>query len=220
MSFTKKYLSYLSVINEKKYQSAFNGELEINWVNGKKVLDTANTNYSYGNLGKVLNFALQKTHANYNENTNILILGLGGGDIVKQLLNRTNFNGKITAVDIDPIMIEIAIKEFGIIPNANLDLICDDASLFVKYTKQKFDLIIVDLFYDTTIPNFVFSPTFIKDLNVICDTASKLIFNTFILDKSEDHRNRKFEDLLQQTFHVKSYKKLFGHNHLLIAENK
>ena len=58
MSLFKKYLSYLSVIQERTYTSAYNGTLEINWINGKKVLDTENTNYSYGNLGLVLNKAL------------------------------------------------------------------------------------------------------------------------------------------------------------------
>ena len=59
MSILKKYFSYLNVIPERTYQSAYNGVLEINWLNGKKILDTKNTNYSYGNLGKVLQKGLK-----------------------------------------------------------------------------------------------------------------------------------------------------------------
>ena len=57
MSLYHKFLSYLNVIPVRKYESVYNGTLEINWLNGRKVLDTRNTNYSYGNLGKVLHKA-------------------------------------------------------------------------------------------------------------------------------------------------------------------
>ncbi len=45
---------------EQKIRSKYSGVLEINYVNGKKVLDSKNTSYSYGNLQKVWDKVLQK----------------------------------------------------------------------------------------------------------------------------------------------------------------
>src|SRR5690606_39641083 len=91
MNWFKKYGSYLSVINEKKYHSAYNGSLEINWVNGKRVLDTENTNYSYGNLGKVLHKALKNTKSDFNnKNAELLILGLRSEEHTSELQSREN----------------------------------------------------------------------------------------------------------------------------------
>lgn len=219
MSFIKKYLSYLNVISERTYKSSYNGTLEINWVNGKKILDTKNTNYSYGNLGKVLHKGLSNVKStNYDENSNILVLGLGGGDVIKQLRNNFKSNATITAVEIDPIIIEIAINEFDILPNKKLEIVNTDAQIFHKYTKQKYNLIIVDLFNDTEIPDFVFQTSFIKNLHDCLDTNGNIIFNTFILYDEHEIRNKKFVLNLKKHFSVKEFKKLYGHNHLIITE--
>ena len=58
----KKAFSYLWPLT-KKIKSDFSGDLEVTWLNGKKVLDTKNANYSYGALHQILDLALQKTQA-------------------------------------------------------------------------------------------------------------------------------------------------------------
>ena len=219
MNWLKKYGSYFSVINEKKYESAYNGKLEINWVNGKRVLDTENTNYSYGNLGKVLHKALKNIKNDFkNEDAEILILGLGGGDAVRQLQMDFKSKAKITAVEIDSTMIEIAMNEFNILPNSRLELLNEDAKSFLKYTKQQFDLIIVDLFYDVSIPEFVFQKTFTEHIfNALLPNGS-VVFNTFILEKHHEIRNNQFIEQLYTKFDLQSFKNIYGHNHLIIAQ--
>lgn len=219
MNFLKKYFSFLNVFTERKYESAYNGVLEINWVNGKKVLDTQNTNYSYGNLGKVLKKALNHTPTNFlSENASILILGMGAGDVIQQLQNNFKSNAHITAVEIDPVIIEIAFKEFDIIPNSKLEIIQQDAYLFLKYTKNRYDLIIVDLFNDTEIPGFVFQNDFLQAIYNALHFNGSAIFNTFILNDVHEIRNKKFLDNLKSVFSVQSFKNLYGHNHLIITQ--
>lgn len=219
MSFLKKYLSYLSVINEKKYESAYNGVLEINWLNGKKVLDTANTNYSYGNLGKVLNKALKHTSADFrNKQAEILILGLGGGDVIHQLRNTFASEATITAVEIDPVMIEIAVNEFGMLPNSRFEIVKEDAEIFLKYATKTFDLIIVDLFHDVEIPEFVFKKSFISSIEKVLNKKGSAIFNTFIIEDAHEKRNEQFLKFLTTQFSLQSFKNLYGHNHLIIAQ--
>lgn len=218
MSRYKKILSYFNVINEKRYDSIYNGVLEINWLNGKKILDTKNTNYSYGNLGKVLNKALKYTKTDFlKKDAEILILGLGGGDVVKQLRENFKSQARITAVEIDPVIIEVALNEFNIVPDSYLELIRDDAENFLKYTKERFDVIIVDLFYDMEIPDFVFQKSFIQIINNRLNIHGSVIFNTFVLNNDQEIRNNQFLIRLDSIFQVQSFKKLYGHNHLIIA---
>ena len=78
----KKILSYIWPVT-RKFPSEFNGTLEISYVNGKKVLDTKNANYSYGSLQKILEIGLTKVNLKSVEN--LLLLGLGGGSIIQSL---------------------------------------------------------------------------------------------------------------------------------------
>ncbi|MEG1021800.1 MAG: fused MFS/spermidine synthase, partial [Myroides sp.] len=206
-------------IPERTYQSTYNGVLEINWLNGKKILDTKNTNYSYGNLGKVLQKGLKSVTTDFrSEETSILILGLGGGDVVKQLRNNFKSHATITAVEIDPVVIEIALKEFDIIPNSKLEIVNNDANVFLKYSKERYNLIIVDLFNDVTIPDFVFQPEFIKSVYNVLDLNGSIIFNTFILSDVHKVRNKKFVENLKRYFSVEEFANLYGHNHLIITK--
>lgn len=219
MSLIRKYLSYLNVYTERTYDSAYNGVLEINWVNGKKVLDTTNTNYSYGNLGKVLKKALQHTSSDFiSEYANILLLGMGGGDVIKQLQQQFKSKAHITALEIDPVIIQIAMTEFGILPGNKLEIIQDDARMYLKYLKKSFDLIIVDLFTDTEIPEFVFHNEFLQSIFNALNNQGTAIFNTIILTDEHHIRNDKFVTKLNTIFTVQSFQKLYGHNHLLICQ--
>jgi len=81
-------------------------------IKGKKVLDTKNTNYSYGSLQRVMRYSLNQIDLQHVKS--ILILGLGGGSVVKTIREEKQFTGKITAIEIDPVIIQIAESEFGI----------------------------------------------------------------------------------------------------------
>ena len=134
----KKLLSYFVPINIYYKKSDINKSLEVTWNNGKLVLDTENTNYSYGSLEKVLRIGLQ--HIDYNiikKFDSILVLGIAAGSVIKILVNEIGFEGKITGVEIDPATIELANKYFGLSTIKNLEIIVDDAQLFVGKNIQK-----------------------------------------------------------------------------------
>lgn len=76
---------------------------------------------------------------------NVLILGLGCGSAIKPL--RKKFpNCQITGVEINSEMIEIGKKYFNLDKIPNLKIIYAPAQKFISQTKQKFDLILVDLY--------------------------------------------------------------------------
>jgi len=75
----------------------------------------------------------------------ILLLGLGGGTVIRQLQHFLRIES-ITAVELDPIHIRIATRFFKI-RGKTVDLICADARQWLRqYQGPPFDLIIDDLF--------------------------------------------------------------------------
>ncbi len=150
-----KFFSYFIPINVYKKNSTISKSLEVTWNNGELVLDSKNTNYSYGSLQRILKKGLKYIgYERIKKFESILILGVAGGSVIKTLVDDVKFKGKITGVEIDADIIEIAKKYFKLDEIKNLELHLDDAFEFVLKTKENYDLIIIDIFQDTKMPNF------------------------------------------------------------------
>lgn len=210
----KKIFSYICPIT-KKVTSTFSGDLEITWHQGKKQLNSKNASYSYGFLQKLLKIGLQKLDlTNCNE---ILVLGMGAGSVIKTLRDDFNFNNKITAVEIDPTIIKIANDEFDIKENVNLNIVCDDAHNYMQLNTKKFDLVIVDLFIDTKVPNIFLELPFWKNLSnvtstILCNADFELKSNSKLLIIDQFLKSKNYE--------VNFYEKANGYNTLMVADIK
>jgi len=95
----------------------------------------------------------------------VLLLGLAGG-CNAHLVNRYFPKCQITAVEIDPFMIELGKKFFYLKKNKNIKIIIDDAVHFVDSLKneERFDLIMVDCFVGKNIPKKLEDLNFLKKL--------------------------------------------------------
>ena len=210
----KRSLSYLWPLT-KNYDSHFSGRLEVTWINGRKVLDSANANYSYGALQEVMDRGLAQTRA--DRAAPVLILGLGGGSVIPLLRKKYNYYGKITAVEIDAAIIEIAINEFGIEAHQPLELVCADAEIYVSSTPEKFGLIIIDLFLDLEVPGQFFSEDFWKNLAGLLQPGGKIIFNAGVNSAHEEQISVLLKnDKLGLNFRKKE--EVYGSNTLLLGE--
>lgn len=127
---------------------------------------------------------------------NVLILGLGGGTVVK-LINKSWPGAKITGVEIDPEIIKISKKYFGLDKVGNLKIIEDDAFDFVVKTDKKFDLIIVDMYLGSQYPARAETGKFMKDIKKILSEKGVIVFNRLIVDGKSLH---KFEANLNRSF--------------------
>lgn len=96
----------------------------------------------------------------------ILILGVGGGSNVR-LVSKLYPQAKITAVEIDPQMVELANTYFGLSKIKNLNMVTQDAIKFVQELKnKKYDLVLVDCFVGKNIPDSVQDLGFLKKLSL------------------------------------------------------
>lgn len=211
----KRILSYFIPVNIYKKKSGISKNLEVTWNNGQLVLDSKSTNYSYGSLQRILRKGLNYIgYDRIRKFNNILVLGVAGGSVIKTLVEEIEFKGKITGIEIDPQIIEIANKYFNLSEIKNLDIIIDDAFEFVLKTKDKYDLIIIDIFQDTVMPNFLFEDFFINRINFLLNVNGFILFNTMTLNKKDKERNLYYRARFNENYSVRMYPKLEDHNEL------
>ena len=211
----KRLLSYILPVKIYQKKSEFSKNLEVTWNNGYLVLDSENTNYSFGSLQRVLKKGLKYIgYERINTFENILILGVAGGSVIETIKKDIKFKGKITGVEIDATAIEIANKYFGLNNYKNVEIIIEDAFEFVLKTKEKYDLIIIDIFQDTTMPNFLFEDFFINRINFLLKVNGFILFNTMVLDYQDRRRNATYKSKFDSNYSVRLYPKIEVHNEL------
>lgn len=216
----QKLFSYLYPIKIFKKKSARSKVIEVTWANGELVLDSENTNYSYGSLQRILRYGLRNIgYDKVLEMEHILVLGVAGGSVIKTLVDEINYKSKITGVEIDPEMIQIANQYFNLNEIKQLEIIIDDAFEFVLKTKDRYDLIIIDIFEDTNMPNFLFEKFFSERVCFLLKDQGFILFNTMILDEAHNVRNRKYiTEINAQLFTSKMLPRIEVHNELIIIE--
>ncbi len=215
----KKILSFLIPINIYKRKSSVSSSLEVTWANGELVLDSKNTNYSYGSLQRILRKGLKAIgFETINKMESILVLGVAGGSVIKTLVNEIKYKGKITGVEIDPEIIEIANTYFKLYKIPNLTIVIDDAFEFVLKTNETFDLIIIDIFQDTNMPNFLFEKFFIDRIGTLIKSGGYILFNTMLTKQSDNARNQKYRNEFDVSkFKTKAIPRVEQHNELIIV---
>jgi len=217
----KKLLSYFIPINVFNQKSKISQTLEVTWTDGELVLDSKNTNYSYGSLQRILrkglNFIGFKRIKTMNH---ILVLGVAGGSVIKTLVDEIHFEGKITGVEIDKAIIEIANEYFNLDKIGNLEIIIDDAFEFVLKTKDKYDLIIIDVFQDTKMPSFLFESFFLERICHLLHSKGFILFNTMVLNEKQKQLNLEFLNAFDSNkYIVTKLHKVEELNELIIVES-
>lgn len=216
----QKIFSYLIPIKVFKKKSTRSKMIEVTWANGELVLDSENTNYSYGSLQRILRYGLKNIGFKTIQKMNhILVLGVAGGSVIKTLVDEIKYKGKITGVEIDSDIIQIANEYFNLNQIKQLEIIIDDAFEFVLKTKNQYDLIIIDIFEDTNMPNFLFERFFSDRICSILKNKGFVLFNTMILDEAHNIRNRKYiSEINSKLYSSKMLPRVEHHNELIIIE--
>jgi len=216
----QKLFSYIIPIKIFKKKSERSKIIEVTWVNGELVLDSENTNYSYGSLQRILRYGLRNIgYDTIRKMDHILLLGVAGGSVIKTLVDEIEYRGKITGVEIDSEIIKIANQYFNLDQIKQLEIVIDDAFEFVLKTKDKYDLIIIDIFEDIKMPNFLFESFFSERICSLLRNNGFVLFNTMILDEAHNVRNRKYiSEINPALFTSKMLPRIEVHNELIIIE--
>ena len=216
----KRIFSYLLPIKIYEAKSLVSKSIEVTWANGELVLDSENANYSYGSLQRILRKGLKNIgFSKILKMNHILVLGVAGGSVIKTLVDEIKYKNKITGVEIDPEIIKLANTYFKLNEIKNLEIIIDDAFEFVLKTKNKYDLIIIDIFQDTVMPSFLFETFFVNRICSLLQNQGFILFNTMILNETQNLRNKKYvSEFYKNQFKIRTIPRVEQHNELIIIE--
>jgi len=215
----KKILSYFLPITLRKYHTDNNGILAVTLFKGKKLLDSAISNYSYGALQRILYKALLKLP--FDRHTqDILVLGMGAGSIVQTIRNKFQSTAHITLVELDAGIIRIAEEAFQISAFKNITIVHDDAFVFIKNTADNFDLVIIDLFIIDTIPEIFTKKDFLHAIAKKIRPGGKLIYNTIRDTLDRVVLAEIITELVNNGLETKILQKLDGSNDIILGKKK
>jgi spermidine synthase len=177
MAALKKSLSWIWPYRLKKVEGKITKILEVSFEHGKKVLNAGDVNYSYGSLHEVFRIALQKAKIIEQPPKDVLILGFGAGSIASIIVEEFGQNPSLVGVEADPVVIQLAKEEFDLARFSNLEMENKTAEQFIAGNKNKFDLIAVDVFVESKVPDTIKSEEFLSGLYNSLEFNGRVVFN-------------------------------------------
>lgn len=184
-------LSYVTPLKIGVYSSPVNPVLEITLRKGILQLDSSDSNYSYGSLHTVFSQAFKHIQLEKLKISNCLMLGLGAGSVIDLIRNKYVLNFPVTAVEIDPMVIQLAKIYFDLGSYSDLKIVNEDALDYVKRTKELYDFIIIDLYINDEVPAQFHTEEFVNALKRICKKDAFILFNKMLKnDKQMEEYNR------------------------------
>jgi spermidine synthase len=171
ISFLQKILSYFISIELDKSDEPYYLELILD--RNKLVLNSLHANQSNLNLKFAFNDCFHRLDIYKKTYNQILILGLGLGSVIDLLEENTTVD-KTTAYENDSRVIAWLEQYYDI---GNLEII-NESVLNIELSELKYDLIIVDVFQDDKMPDFLFDILFWNKLKSSLTADGTLIWNT------------------------------------------
>lgn len=133
------------------------------------------------------------------KNSNVLLLGLGGGSIVKRLSEK---GFTVDVCELDTRIAEVAKRYFYVSDNVNITV--DDARHFIKTSKKKYDVIIFDTFKGEDPPNHVFTVESLEETKKMLNNKGVIFVNSmgYIDGKIGKAMRSIYKTFLAAGFHV------------------
>lgn len=173
----------------EEFESKYSGKIRVMQIFGYKYVSTGYWTQSGGIIKEVWAPVFKKIHAPKNKTW--LILGLATGTIAKMIPQPA----EITGVEIDPVMIEIGKKYFGLDQIPNLKIVVADAQKFKS--SQTFDYVLVDLYCIDQLPHFVYSQKFLSSLSLL---GNLVIINHLYYSEEQKRQAKQLIEKLEKIF--------------------
>lgn len=210
----KRWLSFFWPMTVERVAGR-HGELEVRWESGRLVLNSAYGNQSFGSLHRVWQAVFRSVRLEQAPPKNVLLLGLGGGSVPFILRKELGLSCPITAVEIDEAMVDLARRHFQLGHWADLSIVQGDAIVQAHALRDRFDLVVVDLFDDLDLARGVDTMGFAHALRDRC--AGTLCFNTVAHDPPSSARCERVRRNLLTVFGTVDEMRLEGVNRVFIA---
>ncbi len=117
-----------------------------------------------------------------NGGRRILFLGVAGGTALKQLAT-VYPTAEITGVELDPAVIDVARRYFGLADEPNVKLVAEDARWYLGADKQIYDIIALDLYVTGHVPFFTTTREFFELARARLAPDGILMMNVLVLSE-------------------------------------
>ncbi len=211
-------ISYLFPITLEQTSSPYNKILEVQLRKGRYMLLTENAIYSYGDLYDNYTDSFKRIDLPNDENTEILVLGLGLGSIPQMLEEVWHKKYCYTCIDIDEKIIGLADKYVLKNLKSPIDIIKGDALHWVDITEQTFDIICVDIFLDIATPIAFRETAFLQRCNELLNPNGILLYNCLGYNEKDCTETESFyNNIFKYAFENTELWKLRA-NYMLVAK--
>jgi spermidine synthase len=123
----------------------------------------------------------------------ILVVGLGGGTVTRAL-RRLYPDAEITNVEFDPVIVAMARQYFGYAEDDRMKLAVEDARRWLRGTKERFDVIVLDAYHGGYIPFHLTTREFLELVRDRLAPGGAVCANTWI--------NQKLAERESATYHA------------------
>lgn len=184
----------------EEVESPINGKIQVvKTLEGIRILG-AGLSQSGWLLKKIWDVALRRVKEEKPEIKKVLVLGLGGGSVA-ELISYYWPQASMTGVDKDKVMIDLGKRHLNLKSIPNLKIVLGDAEGFIKKTKGKFDIVLVDIYVGRKIPKQFKKREFIESVADLLTGGGVSCFNhIYSADEKEDAHN--FGKKLRKIFPV------------------
>jgi spermidine synthase len=215
LHFLQHLFSYLLPLKVASAEGITTPLLSLYRYQGRWQLSAATAIYSDGAAYRPLKEAFGYLKKELPGKQNMLVLGAGLGSAV-YVLDKMNIKISATLVDIDPQIIKWGKEIINSETQVPCEWFCNDVQNFVGQHQILYDLIVLDVFQDRLVPQFVTTIKFLKECSrLLQNDKSYLVFN-YIINNQE-----KWETALQniQSVFTIEHTISIGINRIMILKN-
>lgn len=197
VSLPKRLLSWLVPVKIRSFAGKTSPQLKLYLYRGRWQLASETALYSDGAAYTPLLLAFRALKDQVYSCHNMLVLGAGLGSAVSVLDGLAFKIPDTTLVDIDPAIIDLG-KE--LLTQDNLQWCCLDVRTFVAAETRQFELVVLDVFQDRLVPQFVCSRQFLEQCAALISPGGTMVFNYII---NNEQSWQELQQLLPTIFIVK-----------------
>ena len=211
----------LKIINDKKFNDCILYELNSNFHNIKIIENEVgrflhykdtyqagyiNTDFYKGNLPYINYFLI--SYLLNPKVEKILLIGMGSGKIINDFEFLFKDLKTIDVADIEENIVNIAIEFFNFKPDQKFQFYLQDGMTYLRNTKKKYDLIVVDVANNNGIDLRFLSEEYFQSLKK-CLKKDGIFVSNMCASPDLKHKNNKF---MKEFFPV--YEKFFKYNYI------
>lgn len=188
------FLSYLTDVSLASVEGDHTDHLEVVLRKGKVLLQANGAVYSWED--NYYNFVHAFNQLNWNKlsGEQCLLLGLGLGSVPQLIEERHNRRLQYTCIEYDETVVALAEKYLLYRLTSPCEVIVADAERYVELCRDRFHLIVLDLFVDDKVPAQFDTTSFLKQVRALMAPGGVVISNRLTYTQADKRAAKRYYD--------------------------